>query len=539
MISVATMCTGIGSFEQAMKELDLPHRIVFGCEIDRFARETYLANFEPETMYNDMTMQEWGEPNQYADMVCAGVPCQPFSMAGKRKGELDPRGTLFYDFYRYVKNQMPKVFIIENVKGLLSMDKGRVFAKWCEMLGQSVNGKRSMFGAAKDNLGYNLHYTVLNATDFGLPQNRERVFLVGIRGDLNDTFRFPKGWPLTKCLKDVLETNVSEKYYLSDKMTKKLMIKVSGNQLGYINQDTQASKVFDTNNIFDTLCSGSHGYAIGYIAEKNNLTRFGGQDMTISPLNGVSQTLSAGHFNQPKIIVSEATSQGYAIAEPGDSINISQPNSKTRRGRVGKGVANTIETQSNQVIIEPICVSMGGRNPDNPSARLAGQYQEQVLEPNSQGIANTITSVQKDNLIVEPILIEHRGHLDKSPKFIHNGIVPTLRAQSHGHETKVIEPRLIKEGQLPGFEQSGRVYSAEGVAQTQSSQGGGLGAKTGLYKVGCRIRRLTPLECGRLQGFSDDFIKPCSDTQLYRQFGNAIPVTMLKAIIERILPIIQ
>jgi DNA (cytosine-5)-methyltransferase 1 len=111
-IKIATVCSGIGSPEQALKELDIPHEISFACEIDKYARQTYLANFTPNQMYTDLTAEEWDKPEQYSDLFIGGIPCQAFSLAGKRLGELDKRGLLFYDFYRYVKNQQPKVFII-------------------------------------------------------------------------------------------------------------------------------------------------------------------------------------------------------------------------------------------------------------------------------------------------------------------------------------------------------------------------------------------------------------------------------------------
>lgn len=104
MLKVATVCSGIGAPEQAIKNLNIPHKVVFGCEIDKYARQTYEANHEAENMYSDMTKENWDKPEQYSDLFIGGIPCQAFSLAGKRLGELDPRGLLFFDFYRYVKN---------------------------------------------------------------------------------------------------------------------------------------------------------------------------------------------------------------------------------------------------------------------------------------------------------------------------------------------------------------------------------------------------------------------------------------------------
>ena len=206
-ILIGTACTGIGSPEYALREMGIEHQIVFGVEIDKYARQTYLENFKPDMMFEDMTQNDW--TGHYVDLLCAGIPCQSFSLAGKRLGELDPRGLLFYNFYEYVKIQKPKYFIIENVKGLLSTEN--VFETWLELLGQSVNNQHNMFNH-DDSLMYNLHWTVLNTKDFGLPQNRERVFIIGIRPDLPNTFRFPIGFQLTTRLKDILEPVVDEKY---------------------------------------------------------------------------------------------------------------------------------------------------------------------------------------------------------------------------------------------------------------------------------------------------------------------------------------
>jgi len=216
-IKIPTVCSGIGSPEQALKELDISHKISFACEIDKYARQTYLANFTPNEMYTDLTAEEWDKSEQYSDLFIGGIPCQAFSLAGKRLGELDKRGLLFYDFYRYVKNQQPKVFIIENVKGLLSDNNGVTFQNWCALLGQSMNTHLNMFNH-DDSLLYNLHFKVLNSKDFGVPQNRERVFLIGIRNDLPNNFRFPIAERLKIRLKDILESEVDEKYYLSEKM---------------------------------------------------------------------------------------------------------------------------------------------------------------------------------------------------------------------------------------------------------------------------------------------------------------------------------
>lgn len=357
MFSIATGCSGIGSPEQAISELEEPHEIIFACELDNWARKTYLSNFTPKLMLTDMTKCDYVGPSYYADLFIAGIPCQSFSLAGKRLGELDKRGLLFYDFYRYVKNQQPKAFIIENVKGLLSDNNGITFQNWIQLLGQSMNTHLNMFNH-EDSLMYNLHFTTLNAKDYGLPQSRERVFIVGIRNDIPNSFRFPGPKRLNKRLIDVLESVVDEKYYLSDKF-------------------------------------------IQYLLDNSDRTRIIDNSYHVSPCI----------------------------------------------------LANQAKTGTDSVLLKEII-------------------------------------------------------LDKAIT-------------------------------LPGFESSNRVYSEQGLAPTLRAKQQGLILVGGNSKFPYRIRRYTPLECMRLQGYPDSFNKPCSDHQTYKQAGNSIPVHVMKAIIKNILPIIK
>jgi len=291
MIKIGTVCSGIGSPEVAIHQLAEEKKFevekVFACDIDKYARDSYLANFKTKEMFTDMTSEEFHNNAGYSDIFIGGIPCQAFSLAGKRLGELDKRGLLFYDFYRYVREKQPKVFIIENVKGLISDNKGKTFQNWLLLLGRSVNQHEQMF-LHPDSLEYNLHHTVLNSKNFGVPQNRERVFIVGIRNDLLNNFSFPVGWPLDKRLKDILEPKVDEKYYLSDKMVEGL---IKTKNKSFINQDTQASQVYDVDNLAPTLAAGTHGYANGYIEEVNNA-----DPQIINPLK--DKTDFGWHFEQ-------------------------------------------------------------------------------------------------------------------------------------------------------------------------------------------------------------------------------------------------
>ena len=203
-MKIGTFFSGVGSPEQALRDLDIKHEIEFACDIDKYAKETYLKNFNPKQYYKDITTLDMTKLS-YVDLLVFGFPCQSFSIAGKRKGFEDTRGTLFYDALRYLKEHKPRYFIAENVKGLLSHDKGKTFGTIIDCLAKTTNYQMSLMPF--DNLGYHIHYKVLNTKDFGIPQNRERIFIIGIRDDKDNNFNFPKEIPLELKLKDILQDN--------------------------------------------------------------------------------------------------------------------------------------------------------------------------------------------------------------------------------------------------------------------------------------------------------------------------------------------
>lgn len=216
MLRVGTGCSGIGAPEQSLKNLGVNHKVEFAIELDKFSRETYQANFdiEPEFFYTDITQVNTKELPDI-DLFIAGFPCQAFSIAGNRKGFEDTRGTIFFDCLRILKEKKPKYFILENVKGLLSHDSGKTFESIINSLAKTVNGQLLMFPNS-DGLNYNVYYKVINAKDHKVPQNRERIFIVGFRDD-NHVFNFPKKEKLGLRLKDILEPEPDQKYYLNKK----------------------------------------------------------------------------------------------------------------------------------------------------------------------------------------------------------------------------------------------------------------------------------------------------------------------------------
>lgn len=214
-MKVGTFFSGVGSPEQALNNLGVKHEIEFACDIDKYAKQTYLKNFDCKQFYTDITKLDMKDLS-YVDLLVFGFPCQAFSMAGKRGGFDDTRGTLFYDALRYLKEHRPRYFIAENVKGLLSHDNGKTFQTIIDCLASTTNTQMSIMPF--DNLGYHIYYKVLNTKNFGIPQNRERIFIVGIRDNEDNNFRFPKEIPLKLKLKDILQKNYDTKYFLSEKM---------------------------------------------------------------------------------------------------------------------------------------------------------------------------------------------------------------------------------------------------------------------------------------------------------------------------------
>jgi DNA (cytosine-5)-methyltransferase 1 len=205
-MKVGTDFSGIGAPEMALKYLGIDFDSVFACEIDKYARKSFEQLHKPKTFYNDITKRNHKEIEQL-DLYVAGFPCQAFSMAGKRKGFDEARGTLFFNVAEFIQINQPKVFVLENVKGLLSHDRGKTFQTIVDILsngGGTKNGQISL-DVFDDGLGYHIYWEVLNTKNYGIPQNRERIFIVGFKD--YKSFSFPKEIPLQIELKDILQDN--------------------------------------------------------------------------------------------------------------------------------------------------------------------------------------------------------------------------------------------------------------------------------------------------------------------------------------------
>lgn len=229
MVKIVDLFAGIGGirlgFEQAFGDIEC----VFTSEIDKYAVTTYKANFKDCHIFGDIKQINENDIPDH-DILLAGFPCQPFSQAGLKKGFTDTRGTLFFDIERILLAKQPKAFLLENVKQLKGHDKGRTFQTIIDHL---------------NNAGYKVCYEILKARDFGLPQNRERIYIVGFL-DHSINFEFPKPTNLPTRVGDILDDVVDEKYTISDKLwsghkRRKELNKLNGKGFGYslFNKDSK------------------------------------------------------------------------------------------------------------------------------------------------------------------------------------------------------------------------------------------------------------------------------------------------------------
>jgi len=202
-VRVATLFSGIGAIEHSFERLGLNHEIVFAGDIDPFVKKSYFANHKinEKNWHDDVTKFSAKKYKYKVDLLVGGSPCQSFSMVGKRAGLKDTRGTLFYDFARVIDECRPKVFIFENVKGLLSHDDGKTWRVIQEVF---------------NSLGYKIFSQTMNSKNYGIPQHRERIFVVGMRKK-GQEFTFPAPIKLETTMQDFLEDFTDSKYFLGGK----------------------------------------------------------------------------------------------------------------------------------------------------------------------------------------------------------------------------------------------------------------------------------------------------------------------------------
>lgn len=363
-IKVFEMFAGFGGASFSLKELGVDFEVVGFSEIDKYAIQCYKQNHKKSKNYGDCTKINAKELPEF-DILTGGFPCQAFSGAGKGLGELDTRGTLVYDIIRIAEEKQPKYMLLENVKGFTFKKFKNTFDKVLSEL---------------NRIGYDVHHKVTNAKDFGVPQNRERIWFVCIRKDLNQGFEFPQEQELDIYLKDILEDEVDEKYYLKNSTIKKIvnwkaqekpldtlnnniskclrargqsdlhsglqLIKTDDNKTICLNskingvQPKIQDRIYSINGIMPSIVTcfmpNIHITRSGY--ETNDSKPEIGQAKRVYGTNGVSPPLNCGW-----IPIINNTKKGYIEARQGDGISFEQLNSKTRRGRVILNLSPTLQ----------------------------------------------------------------------------------------------------------------------------------------------------------------------------------------------------
>jgi len=406
------MFSGIGGFELGLLMSEKNVKLVGYSEIDKYAVKIFEKQLKGIKNYgNATTIDETELPN--FDLLVGGFPCQAFSVAGKQRGFNDTRGTLFFDVARILKHKKPKHFILENVKGLLSHDSGRTFQTILKVL---------------TDMRYLVQWEVCNSKNYGVPQNRERVYIIGhLRGNSR-----PEVFPIGKINEEDNRNNQPKE------ITKDM---------------SMAYRVYDTDGVSTTLraVGGGVGAKTGLYQIVKRSGKVKADQKNASCLTGGARGDGNHSYTdwivQDGVMVTEATKKGYAVAEEGDSINLSVPNSKTRRGRVGKQVAQTLDTGMQQYTIQTGVEVRACLTPDRLNKRQNG--------------------------------------------------------------------RRFKDNEEPMFTLTGQ--DKHGVMINSS------------------IRRLTPLECERLQGFPDGWTEGVSDTQRYKCLGNAVTTNVVCEIAKRLL----
>ena len=398
--------SGIGGFREGLRRAG-GFTCVGHCEVDTYADKNYRLLFDTEGEWycsDARTIEPERMPD--FDLLCAGFPCQAFSIAGKREGFADARGTLFFEIARILEAKRPSYFILENVPGLLSHDKGRTFATILSAL---------------DELGYDVAWQILNSKDFGVPQSRKRVYIVGYLRE--------------RCAGEILSfTNANAAS----------LIQLLGG--------TEGNRVYSDEGVGITLTSGAGG--------------FGGK----TGLYDVALPIKVD------------TKSGFQLAHPGDSIDLAYPTMNTRRGRVGEKIAHTVTPGNTQGCF---FIDM------NAGAKLTET-------------ARCITARQDSGIS------KHKGEhsavfIEDEPRAVVTPDKKTIRQQG----------RWIKEPNEPMF--------------TLTVQD-----RHGILRYG-RVRKLTPRECWRLQGFTDEQFDKAkaaglSDGRLYKMAGNAVSVPVVSAV---------
>lgn len=522
---------GIGSQTQALKNVGVPHTVVAISEIDKNAIKSYTALHGETVNLGDIKeIRELPE----ADFWTYSFPCQDISVAGHGAGIKEgTRSGLLLEVERLLKKAaergtLPKYLLLENVKNLVGKKFKGDFDSWLSFL---------------SSLGYTNYWQVLNAKDYGIPQHRERVFCVSIRGE-HTAFVFPEKRELTLRLKDMIDEHVDERYYLKESTIRSIVTSKFNSRRDSIRRPSDYAYCLRARDCYEPQCV-QVGDVVGEKWEKmHEMSR------RVFQTDGISPTVHCAGGGNTELKIAENFVLG-GLQE--HQVPRTDGVSPTLTEAMGKGGGQT-----------PIIVAMRGRNPDNPSDRTPGILLKQRLEVNEKGLCNALTTVQKDNLVMDADyvsrkygeFIDENGYIPEmfvayNKQEVHD-VAPTLTGQcscpsGSSAVLKLEKPIKVKVATKQGYEEAtagdyvnitfpssktkrGRV--GKGVAQTLT-----CGDGNAVITENVRIRKLTPRECLRLMGWTDEQIDKIenakvSSTQQYRQAGNGIVVQVLEAIFK-------
>lgn len=522
---------GIGSQTQALKNVGVPHTVVAISEIDKNAIKSYTALHGETVNLGDIReIRELPE----ADFWTYSFPCQDISVAGHGAGIKEgTRSGLLLEVERLLKiaaekGTLPKYLLLENVKNLVSKKFKADFDSWLSFL---------------SSLGYTNYWQVLNAKDYGIPQHRERVFCVSIRGE-HKPFIFPEKRELTLRLKDMIDEHVDERYYLKESTIRSIVTSKFNSRRDSIRRPSDYAYCLRARDCYEPQCV-QVGDVVGEKWEKmHEMSR------RVFQTDGISPTVHCAGGGNTELKIAENFVLG-GLQE--HQVPRTDGVSPTLTEAMGKGGGQT-----------PIIVALRGRNPDNPSDRTPGIPLQQRIEVNEKGLCNALTTVQKDNLVMDADyvsrkygeFIDENGYIPEmfvayNKQEVHD-VAPTLTGQcscpsGSSAVLKLEKPIKVKVATKQGYEEAtsgdyvnitfpssktkrGRV--GKGVAQTLT-----CGDGNAVITENVRIRKLTPRECLRLMGWTDEQIDKIesakvSSTQQYRQAGNGIVVQVLEAIFK-------
>lgn len=498
-----SLFSGIGGPEKALKRLGIEYELVGYSEIDKYASKSYSAVHEESEIKNywDITKINGAELPDF-DLLTWGFPCQDISIAGKQAGIHEgTRSGLYYDGLRILKAKKPKYSLIENVKALTS----KKFADTFESILKDL-----------DEAGYNNYWQVLDAKDYGIPQHRERVFIVSIRKDINQEFVFPEKEELKLKLKDLLEDEVEEKYYLSDRMIQTFSDMTNRN--GYVRGKCFKPHSLDDDRVANTIktTAGSRPEdnfvkrkydefidEKGYVPEifnPYNKSEIKDVAKTITGECG-STTSSAAHLivKEPRLYDQAYQTAQENECEDGDTIDAF--NKKVNKSGISPTVTTRPEGFKTAILIPEATKKGYAEATDGDGVYINRPHQKRGVVQKDK--IQTIKTTPDVGVVVEKKIkyeepIEREGWHKKAKEVLNpDGISTCIHTQSNNLLQKIKEPTL-------------------------------------------RIRKLTPLECWRLMGFDDeDFYKAqsvgISNTQLYKQAGNSIVVNVLEKIFNNLL----